>query len=194
MYFDNYFFVWILFVAIWILFLMITSKHTNLHKATINGYYKQAKWLLEKGVNPDIIKNGGMTPLFYAIQHDEIKIVELLLDYGANINWGFGEENMFNPLLEAVINNRQEIVKLLIDRGVERGIHYFCVTGNISLVSNELTNIPELIYSKYNTNCSLLHLAIIAGNLELIDLLLERGADINDFSDRVGTGSIPLFI
>lgn len=168
-----------------------TSNRTSLHQATIDGNYQRVKQQLDRGINPDITKNSGMTPLFYAIEHNQIEIVQLLLDYGANINADVNgklllPEYSFNPLLYSLIRERQEITELLIDRGAERGIHYFCAMGDRSIVANYLINTPELINSKRN-GLGLLHFAVFSKNLELIDLLLEYGSNVNDFSKRSGT-------
>lgn len=195
---DEIDFTWLIaFVFAW-LFLaifidLVTSTRTNLHEATIDGNYQWAKKLLDRGIDPDITKRKGMTPLFCAIKNDRIEIVKLLLDYGANINLEYQGnwppvigEYSFNPLLGSIILDRQEITQLLVDRGAEKGIHYFCAIGDKDTVTNFLQQRPELIDYKLNT-LGVMHFAIFSGSLELIDLLLEKGTYIDDFSKMYGT-------
>jgi uncharacterized protein len=191
-------FTWlIILVCGWLSFAVIRdiliSTLTELHRHTIDGNYQRAKKLLDGGTNPDITKNKGMTPLFYAIIEDRREILELLLDYGADIDLEFNGawfpllgKHCFNPLLSSIVLNRPEITRLLVDRGAKQGIHYFCAIGDVEAVARLLEDSPELINSKFNA-LGVLHFSVFSGKLALIDLLLAKGADINELSEMKGT-------
>jgi len=122
------------------------------------------KDVLSSGINPNIRK-GYTIPLNYAIQsasdykydnayalHNRmIKIIELLLEHGADPN--FSNIEGFTPLMHASMVNEKEIVNLLLNNGA----------------------VPNL---KDNDGNTALIYAIESYNSEfIIELLLENGAD-----------------
>jgi hypothetical protein len=50
------------------------------------GYLNVAKNLIEKGINPDVKDNDGLTPLMYASVRGHVKIVDMLLRNGSNVS------------------------------------------------------------------------------------------------------------
>jgi ankyrin repeat protein len=78
--------------------------------------------------------------------------IQKIINSGANVN---AQSILgFTPLHVAVIDNRPEIVQLLLEHG-----------ANINAVTNKEKQSP-------------LHLAIIANNLNMLQILIEKGADI----------------
>ncbi|KAJ7551944.1 hypothetical protein O6H91_06G035400 [Diphasiastrum complanatum] len=70
--------------------------------------------------------------------------------------------------------------------GAEKDLHAAINEGNIEYVGQALADHPELLYSKYSYKLyTPLHAATACGNLELLIILLKRGADIN-VRDRFG--------
>jgi len=68
-----------------------------LHVAAINYNVGAAEVLLKKGADPNIIDNRGRTPLSYAIGRKNpnlVKLVQLLLDYGADLDYKSGERTI----------------------------------------------------------------------------------------------------
>jgi len=96
------------------------NGETPLLMATRFRNLEMVKILLENGANADNTNNFGTTPLRIVLdsyirpKEDDFKFVELLLDYGANVNYNDG---YFTPLQEAVQKGNLEVVKLLLDRG-----------------------------------------------------------------------------
>ena len=96
------------------------NGETPLLMATRFRNLEMVKLLLENGANADNTNNFGTTPLRIVLdsdirpKEDDFKFVELLLDYGANVNYNDG---YFTPLQEAVQKGNLEVVKLLLDRG-----------------------------------------------------------------------------
>lgn len=88
--------------------------------------------LLEKSANVDTSAKDGMTPIFFAIKAENLKIVNLLLKQSPSLEIYESFEG-YNPLLLAVEKGNLEVVKSLVEHGAN---------VNVSLRhSNELTAI-----------------------------------------------------
>ncbi|XP_031564381.1 BRCA1-associated RING domain protein 1-like [Actinia tenebrosa] len=87
-----------------------------LHIAAIKGYYEDAKYLLEKGADPNARDNAGWSPLHESCNHGHVTIAELLLDNGAIVNLPGGPEHE-TPLHDAVANGQLEVARVLVRRG-----------------------------------------------------------------------------
>ena len=89
------------------------------------------KALLEYGTDPNIYPNNTRSPLYCAVTKGNADAVELLLDYGADVNKGL--ELIKNaqgipttaltipntPIGAAIANGRHDILKLLLDYGAD---------------------------------------------------------------------------
>lgn len=116
--------------------------------------------ILEKltAIDLNIINPTGQTLLNTALEFRRRKVVQKMVEMGADIT--VSDPNSTNPLLEAVIHNDLEIVRLFLDHGASPN-----VTG--------VFNVPLIE-------------AVINGNFDMVKLLLERGANANetDFEGR----------
>ena len=110
--------------------------------------------LLERGQNQDMIDSS----LCWAARIGDFPLVELLLDYGANINaevWGG-----FTPIIwSAIFSSNLEILRLLIANG-----------GDINRCSKTRKQ-------------TALHAAVIKGDNKTAEILIEAGArlDVQDY-------------
>ncbi len=131
-----------------------------------------------------------MTPLQLAIQSNGTKIVKVLLDAGADINWGPPES--FPPLTIAVINENVKIVELLLNRGADPNQHARRTTAlhkaiGPSKVDEQITRL--LLKQGANPNIqdatgkTPLHLAVEM-NPEITKSLLDAGAKPNKRDKR----------
>lgn len=75
---------------------------------------KVLRALLEKRADPDIESTGRETPLFLAVQLADTETAELLLDFGANVNYSEQVEGV-TPIFMTSPN--PHMAQLLIDRG-----------------------------------------------------------------------------
>lgn len=65
---------------------MNKQKNTLLHIYTNQGNIQKVQELLQKGENPNTIGKGNYTPLEIASYKGFKEIVQLLLEYGANLH------------------------------------------------------------------------------------------------------------
>lgn len=91
---------------------------TELHVAAIKGNYRKVKLLIDQGHPVNVRDTAGWTPLHEACNHGYVDIVNILLDFGADINDKGGPCcDGITPLHDAAINGQLEVVDVLIKRG-----------------------------------------------------------------------------
>lgn len=149
---------------------------TALHYATRNGRLEIAEYLLSGGADHTIQNNKKETPLDcllkkhepqelldLAIQKGFLKLAELSIDAGADVNLINRDEKFTSPLSEAVENNNLAVVQLLVGR-----------RANIRFTASKDSNMVNM-----------LHLATSNCNLEMMKFFIEKGLDVNetDFYD-----------
>lgn len=124
----------------------------------------------------------GATPLHLATT---IELAQLLLDHGADINvpdhytkrppvgWGWGPK-------------RDPIHQFLITKGARvDSISLACRIGDVDRVRAFLDADPSLLYTRTPTwddhgeGATLLHIAASRNRIDVVKLLIERGADVN---------------
>ena len=78
-----------------------------------------AKTLLDAGANPnDVTSSNNESALEWAIQAGNPLVVEILLDYGADINM----VGYVTPLIAAARKGDEEMIQLLLQRGADASI------------------------------------------------------------------------
>jgi ankyrin repeat protein len=131
------------------------SQHgqTALHLAVLNVYEYLVLLLLERGADVEAAMDNGARPLYIAAFQGHAQIAKLLLRAHADTE-SWNPKTRRTALCQAITNNHFEIVKLLLDGGVE---------------INGLTS----------DGYSPLYTAARNNNPEIVELLLEYGADKN---------------
>jgi ankyrin repeat protein len=120
-----------------------------------------------RGARPAI--PGGKTPLHYAARDGHLEMVRLLLDAGASID--DRDPNDITPLLLASSNDRVAVAKLLIERGADiQAIDWYGRTPLYAAIDVRNRDSPDPQAGSGTDT---------AGNLELIRLLLDKGARPN---------------
>ncbi|KAL7894282.1 ankyrin repeat-containing domain protein, partial [Trichoderma sp. TUCIM 5745] len=150
-----------------------------------------ARLLLDRGVDVNVNKGEFGTALMAACCSGQFELVRLLVDRGADVNAKTG--NHATALIAACCSGQLELLRLLIDRGAD--VNAKTTQGQTALIiacsreSNESTrSMVELLLEKgaeVNAESEIgntpLTLACIRrdGDVELVELLLENGANIS---------------
>jgi len=112
---------------------------------------------------------GGMTPLLYAARDGRMDIVRMLLEAGADINQR--DANEITPLIIAITNNHPDVARDLIDRGADiKAVDWYGRTALWAAVETRNMDVD---------NATFVNSIDRAPFLDLIQVLLERGADPN---------------
>ncbi|CAG8214968.1 unnamed protein product, partial [Penicillium olsonii] len=126
---------------------------TALHLASFNGHEREVEFLLSlSGKDIDSTDSTGTNPIISASQRGYEKVVQLLLEKGAEVNAPGG--HLGNALQAASSGGHHEIVQLLLETRAEvnaQGGHF----GNA------------------------LQAASYEGHDKIVQLLLEKGAEVN---------------
>jgi ankyrin len=112
---------------------------------------------------------GAMTPLLYAARDGRMDIVRMLLDAGADINQR--DANDIPPLITAITNNHPDVARFLIDRGADiKAVDWYGRTPLWAAVETRNMDVD---------NATFINSIDRVPYLELIQVLLDRGADPN---------------
>ncbi|RYP04866.1 hypothetical protein DL764_004189 [Monosporascus ibericus] len=125
------------------------EHRTPLSWAAISGHEAVVRMLLGKGVDVESKDNEGRTPLSLAAEYGREAVVKLLLEQGADIKSKDNEDR--TPLSWTVISGYETVSEVL--------------RADISL--------------EYNRSLMLRPLAAAKSQAAVIQLLLDRGADVN---------------
>ncbi|KAJ5074031.1 ankyrin repeat-containing protein [Anaeramoeba ignava] len=136
-------------------------QNTALHQAVVGQSAESIMYLLDHGANINAQNSRGFSPIFLAVRYESLQLVSILLEKGAQID----------------IMNWQGTSLL----------HFASIIGNRSCV-DALLNHPEMTQDTIN-KCKTdgktpLHLAAQSGNLDVIKLLIQHGARVNEKYDN----------
>lgn len=130
-------------------------KRTPFLMAVQLGDTGKAQLLLDLGANRLATGRCGKTPMQYAVQHNNVAMLNWLVGQGFDIE--STDEYLETPLISAASQGMVDCVKFLIERGAD--IH-------------KANHIPERPIE-------------VAANMEIVRILVNHGADINDISPEM---------
>jgi cytohesin len=134
------------------------AGNTALYSAAANDHgLSTAEALLRHGANPNARSRGGMTALHQAASQGAIKMMELLLANRADVN--AASNSGYMPLHGAVSYGNMDTKKLKVEILLKSG-------ANVNAKTSSDGETP-------------LHKAISRGDIEIVKLLLNYGADVN---------------
>ena len=135
------------------------TKHneTPLHKAAWEGNVNAMRALINRGADLEAEDDLRQTPLHMAVQGGKENAVRLLLSLDVNIEAPNTEGE--TPLFAAIYTNKKSknIVQLLLDNGASIEAR---TTGSVE-------------------GWTVLHSAAIVDNVKLVQMILDRGLDVN---------------
>jgi hypothetical protein len=167
---------------------------SGLHEAAKHGRLDAVLVLLAHGADPNAREAGDNThPLHWAAAHGHLEIVRALLDAGGDVH-GHGADHAFDvrasffrapgdePQMDAP---RRELVALLVKSGAQHHLLSAICTGDLELIRQVVEDDPEWLDRRFEGGQTPLHFAISRRRYDILDLLIELGADL-EAEDRHG--------
>jgi len=112
-----------------------------------------------------------------------VAVAELLLEAGADLHERDPGHQLM-PVEWAINRDRDpELIRFLISRGARKTIHLACQLGDLGMAEEVLDQDPSLSnfvpqYPHLMAGYAPLHAAVWGGNVDIIRLLVKRGADL----------------
>lgn len=152
-------------------------------KAAEEGDLSQLSALLER--HPHLAKakdeRPGATALHYACWSGQQAAVDLLLQYGADLNLADDSYDS-TPIGWARENGQFAMIDYLVSRGAKMKLRQAVNTGKLELVKEYVAADPSILNSKTESMLPI-HDAVLWGQKEMVTFLLANGAQVNLVDD-----------
>ena len=155
---------------------------TPLHLVPDFGSIEIVHVLLKHGANVGAEDNEGRTPLHVAAHHN-IEVVRMLLKHGADVN---ARTNRNSTPLHVAARENIEISRVLLEHGASARAEDCLGTTPLHVAARENIEISHMLLehgasagAKDCLGITPLHVAAQHGNIEVVRMLFERGADIH---------------
>ena len=178
--------------------LATTAFADPIHTAAWDGDLAGVQAELDKGVdvNEADINFYNLAPLHYAAIHGQKEIAELLIAAGADVSANTTTRG--TPLHLVAFEGHKEIIELLIAEGAD--VNAIIVSGplqlNVGDIALNFTTDGEIAAllrkhggmtsEELRSGMTPLHLAAVNGHKEIVELLIAKGADVNE---KIASGS-----
>jgi ankyrin repeat protein/uncharacterized glyoxalase superfamily protein PhnB len=166
---------------------------TGLHTAAKAGHATIVRLLLEHGADPNAREVGDNTyPLHWAAARGHVEIPRILLDAGGDVH-GIGDVHELDVIGWATVfhspaedplsvdPSRRELAAFLVERGATHHIFSAIALGDLSLIREVAEQNPHALdrrLSRFEQRQTPLHFAINRKRYDILDLLIELGADL----------------
>ena len=168
-----------------------TQKNRSLFRATQVGDVKLAEILIARGADVNPKTNTGNTPLHSAALKGDIKMANLLILKGADVNAKdkYGLTAVSRALLSD--GGGRLMIDLLVSKGAKvPELHLAAHRGDIDKIRSSLEKGTKIDLRDKAMHTPLFY-AASAGQINVVDLLISKGADVNAKDSR--GGETPLF-
>jgi len=148
----------------------------------IKGNITEVQRLLDAETNLELKDQNGYTPLMHAVKQQNPQMVEMLANFGANVNISDDLED--TALVWASSMNNFEIVKILLEKGADpdKGnftpVMWSAFHGNVQMLKLFLEYRANL-NSRTHEGWTALMWTAEKGNIQAMWELLRRGAKVN---------------
>ena len=164
--------------------------NTPLCNTVGTGQMELVQLLVEAGAD---VNAGSWSPLYTAVDEDNVAIAEYLIAHGADMNG----DDYWTVLMEAFTCSGRKMIELLIAKGADINVKSDSLGGWTALhsaVAKGYKDIAELLITKgvdVNTGpWTPLHVAAQNKRTDIAALLIRKGADVNA---KDGRGETPLY-
>jgi ankyrin repeat protein len=132
------------------------------------------------------IKFQNSNMLHLAVKYDNVGLAEALLQHNANINAFYRGKTLLmralkysSATMRELLLNRRDLDINIQNRARESALWYAIHYGTFSAVESVLKQPNVKVDVKHKHGRTALHLAVFAGRIGLVYLLLSRGSDPN---------------
>lgn len=164
---------------------------SSLIAASINGQAPVVEWLLKNGADINHFEDPywHRNPLLCACYYNQLDVVSILIEKGADLNVKNKEGE--SPLGIAISQRNYNLVTLLLEKGVDpESSSIDSSTLLISAAESENFPLIKILIKKkqkFRQNIRSGPALIAAaknGNLEIVEFLLNNGADVSQYGSR----------
>lgn len=173
---------------------------TGLHEAARRGHAAAVRLLLDHGADTNAREAGDNTyPLHWAAAHAHLDVVRALLDAGSDVH-GTGDVHELDVIgwasffrdphadPNAIEDARRAVVALLLERGARHHIFSAMSMADLDAIRSLAASDPGALnrrMSRFEHGQTPLQFAIARKRYDMLNLLIELGADVN-MQDRAG--------
>ena len=190
-------------ICLVILLVSLVGCEKTIHMAASSGDVEIMTQLLDD--DPQLINKQdsyGMTPLHWAVDKYEHKVIDLLIKRKANLN--IQDKYGKTPLEHAIDKNHRRVAMTLILSGADlpkesdspkynkqeiintiKPLHLVVQEGDLEKVKEVISRYPEQVNIKDDSSRVPLYWAARSNHVDIVRLLVEKGSDVNA---RTGDG------